>query len=161
MAQSIQSEADAFIKRYAALFSSPCCSSPDEAGQLADEVGKHYRPGVTFFTNGEISRFESQSESARFVEGEMRKNIESGVGTRLDLLAIHKTEVYSPTSALCWLEWEFVPKAGSEYGGKSWKFTNIYGYRAATKESAAGWEFVVRDDEVNAFVQATGKTFEA
>lgn len=91
----------------------------------------------------------------------MRKNIDYGIGTHLELLAISKMEVYSQTSALCWLDWAFHPRSGSEYEGRGWQFTNIYGYRAATTEGVeAGWEFVVRDEEVNAMVRATGKRFD-
>jgi len=89
----------------------------------------------------------------------MRKNIDSGIGTHLELLSIEKIEVYSPTLALCWLHWAFHPKAGREFAGKDWKFTNIYGYRAANEDSEAGWEFVIRDQEVTAFSEATGKSF--
>ncbi|TKA64491.1 hypothetical protein B0A55_10727 [Friedmanniomyces simplex] len=153
MSQSIQAKAEAFATSYAALFSSPACSSPDGVAQIANEVGKRYRPGITFFTNGQITRFEVSPSQ------EMRSNITSGMGTHLELLGIEKVEVYSSTLALCWLHWVFHPQAGSEFEGKDWKFTNIYGYRAASEDAEAGWEFVIRDQEINAFREATGKTF--
>lgn len=90
----------------------------------------------------------------------MRKAISYGIGVHLDLLEIRKVEVYGQASALCWLHWAFRPKTGSEYEGKDWTFTNIYGYRAATDGAGAGWEFVVRDEEVNAMVAATGRSFD-
>ncbi|KAK1815798.1 hypothetical protein LTR12_009782 [Friedmanniomyces endolithicus] len=159
MSQSIQAEAETFAKSYATLFSSPACSSLEDVAHIANKVGKRYRPGMTFFTNGQITRFESQKQSARLIEQEMRSNITSGMGTHLELLSIEKVEVYSSTSALCWLHWVFHPKPGSEFAGKDWKFTNIYGYRAASEGAEAGWEFVVRDQEINAFKEATGGSF--
>ncbi|KAK3111422.1 hypothetical protein LTR53_013357 [Teratosphaeriaceae sp. CCFEE 6253] len=159
MADSTVDQAKSFIADYSALFSSPACSSPHGCAGIADQVGKRYRPGVTFFTNGTISRFETQAESARLIELEMRSHIDSGMGTHLELLAIEKVEVYSPTLALCWLHRVFHPKPGSEFAGKDWKFTNIYGYRAADDNAEAGWEFVIRDEEINGFSKATGKTF--
>ncbi|KAK0361640.1 hypothetical protein LTR91_018987 [Friedmanniomyces endolithicus] len=159
MSQSIQAEAETFAKSYVTLFSSPACSSSEDVAHIANEVGKRYRPGITFFTNGQITRFESQEQSAHLIEQEMRSNIASGMGTHLELLSIEKVEVYSSTSALCWLYWVFHPKPGSEFAGKDWKFTNIYGYRAASEDVAAGWEFVVRDQEINAFKEATGGSF--
>ncbi|KAK3626955.1 hypothetical protein LTR56_019494 [Elasticomyces elasticus] len=95
---------------------------------------------------------QSQQEAARLIQQEMRSNI---MGTHLELIAIEKIEVYT----LCWLRWAFHPQAGSEFGGKSWEFTNIYGYRAATDDAEAGFEFVIRDNEINAFAEATGKSF--
>jgi hypothetical protein len=92
----------------------------------------------------------------------MRKNITYGIGTRLELRSISKIEVYSETLALCWLDWTFVPKAGSEFDGRNWQFTNIYGFRRVAglpDGMTGGFEFVVRDEEVNAMVRATGKSF--
>ncbi|KAK5685192.1 hypothetical protein LTS10_003269 [Elasticomyces elasticus] len=159
MAPNIQTEAEAFAKSYATLFSSPACSTSDGVAGIAEDVGRRYRPGVTMFTNGRITRFESQQEAARLIEQEMRSNITSGMGTHLELIAIEKIEVYSLGLALCWLHWAFHPQAGSEFGGKSWEFTNIYGYRASTDDAEAGFEFVIRDNEINAFAEATGKSF--
>ncbi|KAK0260524.1 hypothetical protein LTR01_002488 [Friedmanniomyces endolithicus] len=159
MSQNIQAEAEVFAISYATLFSSPACSSSDGVAQIANEVGKRYRPGITFFTNGHITQLESQEQSARLIEQEMRSNITSGMGTHLELLSIDRIDVYSSTSALCWLHWVFHPKPGSEFAGKDWKFTNIYGYRAASEDAEAGWEFVVRDQEINAFKEATGGSF--
>lgn len=73
MPQDIETEAQAFAQRYAALFSSPSCSSSDGVAQIADEVGKHYRPGVTFFTNGVISRFTVSSLSVGVQAGLTRR----------------------------------------------------------------------------------------
>ena len=91
----------------------------------------------------------------------MRSNIRSGLGTRLILERVEKIEIYSDTSAMCWLTWSFHPQAGSEYEGRSWTFTNIYGYRASSAGHSEGWELVVRDQEVEEFKRATGQTFEA
>ena len=55
---AIEAEAEAFAKSYAAFFSSPAASSSEQVAELAKEIGKHYRPGMTMFTNGQISRFE-------------------------------------------------------------------------------------------------------
>jgi len=176
MADSIKVETEVFARRYAALFSSPDCSSDEHVANIAAEVAKYYRPGLTIFTNGVISKFEvrpehihccaglthlkNRSEAAHLIEKEMRKNISYGIGTCLILEDISKVEVYSPTSALCWISWTFRPAAGSDFEGRPWRFTNIYGYRAEPDNpSDAGWEFVLRDEEVNAMVAATGKTF--
>ena len=90
---------------------------------------------------------------------EMEKNVSLGLGTHLSLLEITKVEVYSPSSALLWLKWVFKPMAGSEFEGKGWIFTNVYGYRAAEQGDQAGWEFVVRDEEVESMLKATGSSF--
>lgn len=91
----------------------------------------------------------------------MRNNITSGLGTKLVLEQIEKIEPYSEKSALCWLHWLFHPQAGSEFEGKGWKFTNIYGYRAESDGKKEGWELVVRDQEVNEIKRVTGKSFES
>ena len=91
----------------------------------------------------------------------MRNNISTRLGTKLILENIEKVVAYSDTSALCWLHWSFHPQAGSEFEGRGWTFTNIYGYRAATEGQREGWEFVVRDHEVNEVKRVTGKTFES
>jgi hypothetical protein len=88
----------------------------------------------------------------------MRKNIDSGLGTCLILQNI-ETAVYSASAATCHLKWTFRPKVGSAFEGKSWTFVNIYGYRAATADAPAGWEYVVRDNEVNEMRKVTGKAF--
>ncbi len=90
----------------------------------------------------------------------MRNNISTGLGTKLILQEIEKTETYSASSALLWIRWTFQPQAGSRYERQDWTFTNIYGYRAASAGEAAGWEFVVRDQEVNEVVRVTGGSFE-
>jgi hypothetical protein len=89
----------------------------------------------------------------------MRNNIKTGLGTKLVLDEIEKIEPYSEGSALCWLRWTFVPQVGSEFEGRGWTFTNIYGYRR-TDDGEEGWEFVVRDQEINECVKVTGKSFE-
>ena len=89
----------------------------------------------------------------------MRNNIVSGLGTKLVLETIDAIQVYSDTSAFCWLTWTFHPQAGGEFEGRGWTFTNVYGYRAESVEGGAGWEFVVRDQEVDAIRRVTGKTF--
>lgn len=90
----------------------------------------------------------------------MRSNISTGLGTKLVLQEIVKIEPYSSTSAMCWLNWTFEPQAGSEFEGRGWRFTNIYGYRAVSGGEEAGWEFVVRDQEVDECVRVTGRSFE-
>jgi hypothetical protein len=56
--QSLAVEAEGFANDYAAHFSSPKCSSPKEIPEIAEQISKFYRPGMTFFTNGHITRFE-------------------------------------------------------------------------------------------------------
>ena len=90
----------------------------------------------------------------------MRNNIASGLGTKLVLESIEKIDVYSASSAVCWLHWSFHPQVGSEFEGKGWRFTNVYGYRAEAGGVKEGWEFVVRDQEVDEIVRVTGKSFE-
>lgn len=91
----------------------------------------------------------------------MRNNIATGLGTKLVLEKIEKIEAYSETSALCWLHWSFHPQAGSEFDGKAWQFTNVYGYRAESDGKKEGWELVVRDQEVNEIMRVTGRSFES
>ncbi|TKA30994.1 hypothetical protein B0A50_01962 [Salinomyces thailandicus] len=102
---------------------------------------------------------ETQAEAASLIEQEMRKNVDLGLGTYLKLLQVRKIETYGETSALCWLDWEFVPQKGSEYEGRGWKFTDVYGYRAASEGLDGGWEFVLRDEQITAMVKATGQSF--
>ena len=85
----------------------------------------------------------------------MRKNIDSGIGTYMELLAISKMVVSHETLALCWLDFVFMPKLGSEQVDKTVKFTNIYGYRATRDGTKAGWELVIRDGEANAMREIT------
>ncbi|KAI6839296.1 hypothetical protein KC365_g6049 [Hortaea werneckii] len=191
MSPELSKEVETFISAYSDLFTSPSCSDSELCAEIARKVGQHYRPGVTFFTGGKISRFEvsvvtssplkdafnalaphldsfialmweyqTQEEAAKLIETEMRKNVTLKLGTHLKLLQTKKIESYSSTSALCWLEWQFVPQKGSEYEGKDWKFTNVYGYRAASEGLAAGWEFVLRDEEVESMFAATGMRFD-
>ena len=94
------------------------------------------------------------------IETEMRNNIKSGLGTKLVLEDFEKIQPYSAGSAMCWLRWTFHPQAGSDYEGEGWTFTNVYGYRTASAGCAAGWELVVRDQEVNEVMRVTGKSFE-
>jgi hypothetical protein len=91
----------------------------------------------------------------------MRNNIASGLGTKLVLERIEKIETYSETLALCWLHWSFHPQAGSEFEGKHWEFTNIYGYRASSNGLKDGWELVIRDQEVDEVKRVTGRSFES
>ena len=72
-----------------------------------------------------------------------------------------KSAVYSETSALCWITFTFCPQPGHELEGWTWTFTNIYGYRAARLDlkREAGWEFVLRDHEVNEMVKVAGWAF--
>ncbi|KAI7371365.1 hypothetical protein KC354_g600 [Hortaea werneckii] len=160
MSPELIKEVGTFISAYSDLFTSPSCSDSELCAEVARKVGQHYRLGVTFFTGGKISRFETQEEAAKLIETEMRKNVTLKLGTHLKLLHIQKIESYSSTSALCWLEWQFVLQKGSEHEGKGWKFTNVYGYRAASEGLAAGWEFVLRDEEVESMFAATGMRFD-
>lgn len=88
----------------------------------------------------------------------MKRNITTGLGTCL-LLQNIETRAYSDTAVTCWLEWNFRPSAGSEFEGRGWTFTNIYGWRAGSADAAAGWEYVVRDREVEAMREVTGTAF--
>ncbi|KAK3684648.1 hypothetical protein LTR37_020080 [Vermiconidia calcicola] len=148
MSQSISIEAETFARSYAALFASPAASSAEGVADLATEIGRYYRPAQT------------QAEAAKLIETEMRNNIFTGLGTKLILETIEKIVPYSETSALCWLRWSFHPQEGSEFEGRGWTFTNIYAFRAASADLRAGWEFVVRDQEVNEIRRVTGRTFE-
>lgn len=181
----LDTRARAFALRYAALFSNPDASDPDRVGALARAIGAFYRPGMTMFTHGQIARFavrrlpslpsppptlptfaadkspQTQAEAAALIEREMRNNIASGLGTKLVLEAVEKVEGYAPTSALCWLRWRFEPAAGSAFAGRGWGMVNVYGFRAGDGEGEGdGWEFVLRDQEVDAMRAVTGGTFE-
>jgi hypothetical protein len=92
----------------------------------------------------------------------MRNNISTNLGTKLVLQEIEKIDVYASTSAVCWLKWKFEPQSGSEFEGRGWVFTNVYGYRGKVGGDGGeqGWEFVVRDREVEECVRVTGKSFE-
>ena len=61
MAENVKAQAENFIHSYAALFSSPKASSAEQVAELAKEIGPCYRPGMTMYTNGQISRFEVRS----------------------------------------------------------------------------------------------------
>ena len=58
---NVEELAHDFALSYSKHFSSPKASSSEEVGELAKAIGQLYRPGVTFFTNGKISRFEVHS----------------------------------------------------------------------------------------------------
>ncbi|KAK5173859.1 uncharacterized protein LTR77_002540 [Saxophila tyrrhenica] len=162
---NLVAEATSFVHSYAALFASPDASSPDHVGALCEKIGRHYRPGMTMFTNGQISRFDTQRDAAQLIEKEMRNNISTGLGTKLLLRSIDKIEPYSETSAICWLKWTFEPMEGSEFEGKGWTFVNVYGFRKEKEDEGEGkggrgWEWVVRDQEVDEVRRVTGGTFE-
>ena len=90
----------------------------------------------------------------------MRKNIDSGLGCHMMLDRV-ETAVQSDTSALCFITFTFHPQPGHELEGRTWTFTNVYGYRAAQPQlgQAPGWEFVLRDQEVNEMLKVAGWTF--
>ena len=58
MSPELSKEVQSFISAYSDLFTSPSCSDSELCAEVARKVGQHYRPGVTFFTGGKISRFE-------------------------------------------------------------------------------------------------------
>ena len=58
MSSNIEREAEKFAEHYAALFSDPAASSSKDVGALTKKIGECYRPGMTMFTNGKVSRFE-------------------------------------------------------------------------------------------------------
>ena len=58
MSNKLLAQAETFARSYAALFSSPAACSSEDVADLAKEIGRYYRPGMTMFTNGQISRFE-------------------------------------------------------------------------------------------------------
>lgn len=176
MAHKLELEVHRFAKEYATLFSSPDCSNANIVAEHAKQISQCYRSGFTVFTNGDIARYEvwwtasllfapqltrsqTQREAAQLIETEMRNNIATSTGTNLELLAIGRIEIYSQTFALCWIKWCFHPAAGSPFAGNDWTFTNVYGYRAAADGKENGWELVIRDEEVNAMVRATGSSF--
>ncbi|RMY04661.1 hypothetical protein D0868_06830 [Hortaea werneckii] len=163
MSSELSKEIQSFISACSDLFSSPSYSASELCAEVARKVGHHYWPSVTFFIGGKISRFEAsvtQEEAAKLIATEMRTNVTLNLGTHLTLLHVKKIESYSLNSALCWKEWQFVPQKGSEYEGKGWKLTNIYGYRVASEGLAAGWEFVLRDEEVESMFVATEMRFD-
>ena len=63
MSTQVESQAQAFARSYAALFSSPDACSTERVADLAKKIGTFYRPGMTMFTNGQISRFEVGSRT--------------------------------------------------------------------------------------------------
>lgn len=105
--------------------------------------------------------YQSQAQAAALIEHEMRNNITTGLGTKLILEEIEKVEVYSENSAVCWLRWRFEPAKGSEFEGRGWGFVGVYGFRAGSRPGDGdGWEFVLRDQEVENMRAVTGRTFE-
>lgn len=104
---------------------------------------------------------QTQAEAAQLIAAEIRLAITSGFGVHL---ALHADAIdvtpYSATSALCRLTFTFKPPIDSEYAGKDWTFTNLYGYRAASAGEDAGWEYIVRDQEATEMLRVTGKTLE-
>jgi len=103
---------------------------------------------------------QTPDEVARLIANEMRSEMCTRIGNRM-VLQDARIEPYSTTSALCWLTFDFCPLPGSELGGKGWTFTNVYQYRAATAGVDAGWESILRDQEINKFQKATGQSFTA
>jgi hypothetical protein len=59
MSDELIAQAKTFARSYAALFSSPAACSSEYVADLAKEIARYYRPGMTMFTNGQISRFEA------------------------------------------------------------------------------------------------------
>jgi len=90
------------------------------------------------------------------IQAEVQSVLKSGLGLDMSIGDIEVT-AYSDTSAICRLTFTYHPAPNSELAGKDWTFTNVYGYRAESTGVAAGWEFVLRDHEVNAMQKATGK----
>jgi hypothetical protein len=90
----------------------------------------------------------------------MRKNIDSGLGCHMTLDRV-ETTIQSDSSALCFITFTFHPQPGHELENRTWTFTNVYGYRAAQPQSGQvpGWEFVLRDQEVNEMVKVAGWAF--
>lgn len=54
----IEAEAKKFAEDYAALFAVVDSSSSETIAQVAEAISKCYKPGVTFFTNGQIERYQ-------------------------------------------------------------------------------------------------------
>lgn len=153
-------DVETFARSYAALFASPDASKLDTVHALAVDIAAKYRPGMTFFTEGEIMHFENYKTAAQLIEHELRNNIKSGLGTHLELNAIESISIISDTAAQCSLRWTFIPGPTSEFAGSTWTFVNVYGYRAADDKNAAGWEYVVRDNEVGEMRKIVGMTFQ-
>ena len=102
---------------------------------------------------------QSQEEAVHLFAKEQQKAIIDGLGTHL-VLDDFSISIYSSSSCLCNLTWTFHPPKDSKVTSQGWTFTNIYGYRSATGEVAAGFEFVLRDNEVSEMRKATGKAFD-
>ena len=58
MLSNIETEAKTFIESYVALFSSPDANSAERIPELAKKIGACFRPGVTLFSNGKITKIE-------------------------------------------------------------------------------------------------------
>ncbi|TKX26897.1 hypothetical protein C1H76_0834 [Elsinoe australis] len=157
MTGDICSAAEAFATRYVSLWSSQDSSSLTKIAGVAQQVASRYRPGFTFFTNGQVARFESQAGASALIEKELRAAIEAGLGAHMTLKALRSQQI-SDTSALCWITFEFHPAESS--GRQNWTFTNLYGYRAETQGASAGFEFVVRDQEANEMKNSAGNVFD-
>nr|POE88059.1 hypothetical protein CFP56_11288 [Quercus suber] len=147
-----RSEVESFATEYAGIWSTAKASKSDGAPEVAKTAADHYRPGFTFFTNGQIERFESRDEAATLMKGEMRAGIDAGVGVHMTLKNL-RVEIVSKSSALCWITFVFHPAAGS--GHDEWSFENVYGYRAESEGVAAGFEFVIRDQEASGLEKMT------
>lgn len=92
----------------------------------------------------------------------MRKNISTSLGCHMTLEGVSSAPC-SETSALCWITFTFHPQPGHELAGREWTFTNVYGYRRgyAAVGREAGWEFVLRDQEVEEMVKVAGWSFDS
>lgn len=97
---------------------------------------------------------------AKLIEDEIQKTIDNNVGINMFLKDV-RVESYNEKVALCWLTFDVHALAGSKHENKTWRFTNVYGYRMADAAAAAGWEFVLRDQEVDEMRKATGERFDA
>ncbi|KAM0720413.1 hypothetical protein Q7P37_004549 [Cladosporium fusiforme] len=156
----IQVEAEAFAKTYGQYWDTPDASTLDGHSNVATNAGRCYTPACTILTNGEKSTLESPEAATALIAKEMRKNIASKLGCHMTLEDV-KSTVYSETSVLCWITFTFHPQPEHELEGRTWTFTNVYGYRAAQPQlgQQAGWEFVLRDQEVNEMVKVAGWAF--
>nr|POE56045.1 hypothetical protein CFP56_78789 [Quercus suber] len=133
----LRSEAIKFATNYAELWALPEASSAQQSPEVAKRAAQHYRP----------------DEAAALMTSEMRTAIESKLGVHMTLKDL-RVEIMSDTSALCWITFVFHP--AEESGHKAWNFTNLYGYRAETKGVAAGFEFIMRDQEATAMKEGSG-----
>ncbi|KAL8748857.1 MAG: hypothetical protein Q9184_007050 [Pyrenodesmia sp. 2 TL-2023] len=151
----MDAQVEAFVKEYGAQWSPP--STSDQAAGLGNRIASYYRPGMTFFINGNAIRLETQEDVTGLMTAEIQGAFEHGVAAGAELvMRDYRVDICSPTSAICQITFEFKPAKDGRCAGQDFEFTNYYGYRAEGAGVKAGWEFVIRDQEANEMGRAMG-----